>query len=371
MNILHINSYYITGRFYKNLFQKQLNKNLELDVFVPVPTKNKYSLSSNETNTLISPNHAKYDRYNFFLKHKKIYCDLIKNYQIGKFKLIHAHSLFSNGYVALKIKQNYGIPYIVAVRNTDVNFFFRYMLHLRTLGFKIMSEADRIVFISEPYKQYVLDRFVPKKKLDDILNKIDIIPNGIDDFWFKNKISILPHKKFKHIKLLFVGTINKNKNILTTIKAIECLKKKGLDIIFTIVGSIEDQNIFKKIMKNTYIIYLEPMGQEKLLDIYRENDIFVMPSKRETFGLVYAEAMSQGLPVIYTRGQGFDLRFEEGEVGYSVFHNSHIEISKKIEMIIENYQRISERCVNNIEKFDWEIISDKYVELYKKIVKGD
>ena len=38
--------------------------------------------------------------------------------------------------------------------------------------------------------------------------------------------------------------------------------------------------------------------------IYRENDIYVMPSIIETFGLVYAEAMSQGLPVIYTRGQG-------------------------------------------------------------------
>jgi len=43
-----------------------------------------------------------------------------------------------------------------------------------------------------------------------------------------------------------------------------------------------------------------------------------MPSITETFGLVYAEALSQGLPVLYTRGQGFDRQFEEGEVGYAV-----------------------------------------------------
>ena len=42
---------------------------------------------------------------------------------MNEYSLIHAHSLFSNGYIAMRIKQDYGIPYIVAVRNTDVNTF--------------------------------------------------------------------------------------------------------------------------------------------------------------------------------------------------------------------------------------------------------
>lgn len=40
-----------------------------------------------------------------------------------------------------------------------------------------------------------------------------------------------------------------------------------------------------------------------------------MPSHKETFGLVYAEAMSQGLPIIYTKNQGFDGQFPDGYVG--------------------------------------------------------
>ena len=40
---------------------------------------------------------------------------------------------------------------------------------------------------------------------------------------------------------------------------------------------------------------------------------FCLPSHAETFGLVYVEAMSQGLPIIY-EGQGFDKQFQDGEV---------------------------------------------------------
>jgi glycosyltransferase involved in cell wall biosynthesis len=60
------------------------------------------------------------------------------------------------------------------------------------------------------------------------------------------------------------------------------------------------------------------MPKEKLLNNYRNSDIFIMPSYNETFGLVYIEAMSQGLPIIYTQNEGVDGYFKEGSVGYSV-----------------------------------------------------
>ncbi|MBZ2174079.1 glycosyltransferase [Schnuerera sp. xch1] len=81
--------------------------------------------------------------------------------------------------------------------------------------------------------------------------------------------------------------------------------------------------------------------QKELVNHYRDPDIFVMSSKYGTFGLVYAEAMSQGLPVIYIRGQGFDGQVNEGEVGYSVQYDSAEEIAKRIEDILDNYENIS------------------------------
>lgn len=50
---------------------------------------------------------------------------------MGEINLIHAHTLFSAGYSALKLKKECGIPYITAVRNVDVNIFFEKIRFLR------------------------------------------------------------------------------------------------------------------------------------------------------------------------------------------------------------------------------------------------
>lgn len=89
-----------------------------------------------------------------------------------------------------------------------------------------------------------------------------------------------------------------------------------------------------------------------------------MPSKHETFGLVYAEAMSQGLPVIYTRGQGFDGQFPEGEVGFSVKYDEPEEIVMRVKEIIANYDAISTRDLANVHRYDWEDIAQDYIKLY-------
>ncbi|GGA20484.1 glycosyltransferase family 4 protein [Psychrobacillus lasiicapitis] len=367
MKILHINSYYNGSKFYKNLYDKQIEEGQDIDVFVPVSYANKELNFDFGSYTTVSRNHNKFDRYIFHIKHYKIYKDIVKKYQINNYGTIHAHSLFSNGYIAMKIKESYGIPYIVAVRNTDVNLFFAKMPHLRKMGIKILKEANRIIFLSESYKDYVFTEYIPKNLRDDLLAKVSIIPNGIDNFWFKNIGNSKQLLSKEKLNLLFIGDINRNKNVTTTIKAIEILIKKGYRIEFTVVGEIRDQDIYKQIRNIQYVKYISPKSMKELRKIYLNNDIFVMPSIKETFGLVYAEAMSQGLPIVYSRGQGFDRQFTEGEVGYSVSNNSAEEISNRIQQLIGDYEVISKRCVNNVGKFNWQKISQEYIQLYYQI----
>ena len=92
-----------------------------------------------------------------------------------------------------------------------------------------------------------------------------------------------------------------------------------------------------------------------------------MPSTSETFGLVYVEALSQGLPIIYAKGQGFDGYYSNIGIGFGVNARDYNDIANKIEQIIDNYDQIS----SNISKldleddFDWENIAARYFELYK------
>ena len=108
-----------------------------------------------------------------------------------------------------------------------------------------------------------------------------------------------------------------------------------------------------------------------LRELYRENDIFIMPSIKETFGLVYAEAMSQGLPVVYSRGQGFDGQFPEGLVGFSVKSLDAYEIAEKLEEIIGNYECLTAACKKNVEKFNWKNIVRVYEREYQNCLSGN
>ncbi|QRN85484.1 glycosyltransferase family 4 protein [Clostridia bacterium] len=367
MKILHINSYYNGSIFYKNLYDQQEKNGLDISVFVPVAHPFESSDDFGRY-TRVSANHSKRDRLFFHLKHNKIYKDITKKYDIEKYSIIHAHSLFSNGYIAMKLKQNFGVPYIVAVRNTDVNVFFNRMLHLRKMGINILTEAEKIIFLSKPYRDLVIEKYVPNNLKQEIYKKVSVIPNGIDDFWFQESGIKKTVVDKNDLKLLYVGTIDKNKNIETTLKAIEILQQKDYKIAFTVVGKIKDENIYNLIKNIPYVHYITPKPKEKLIEIYRSNDIFVMPSITETFGLVYAEAMSQGLPVIYSRGQGFDQQFSEGLVGYPVNCYDAEEIAEKIEKIIYHYESIRNACLEKYTEFNWENITKKYLRLYDETI---
>ncbi len=143
------------------------------------------------------------------------------------------------------------------------------------------------------------------------------------------------------------------------------LLKRGFKVKFTVVGNIDNNQEYQKLKKHDFVTYIQHCPKEKLIQLYRKNDIFVMPSKTETFGLVYAEAMSQGLPVIYTRGQGFDGQFPEGEVGYSVPYDSPAKIAKRVRDIINRYDTISNNCINKVGKFNWDKIAKSYLRVYR------
>lgn len=367
MKILHINSYYGKSLFYKNLYDTQMQKGLDIDVFVSVPTSFHKSDFNYGEYTKISKNHGRFDRFLFHFKHNKIYKDICKKIKISDYSIIHAHSLFSNGYIAYRLKMQFGTPYIVAVRNTDVNVFFKKMVHLRNLGIKILEEANHVVFLSESYKVKVINQYLSDDFKEMFLSKTSVVPNGVDAFWLNHKGSPKSRPKLHELKLFYAGVINRNKNILTTVRAIKVLQKSGMNVKLTIVGRIEDQSIFSKFTDLDFVRYLPPKSKEELLELYRQNDIFILPSIHESFGIVYLEAMSQGLPIIYTKGQGFDGNFNDGHVGYRVSCFDYEEIANRITRILNDYEEISLNCLRQVERFNWESINNEYLSLYSRI----
>lgn len=369
MKILHLNSYYSTRAFYENLFTEQLKGGLDLSVYVPVPMNfNNERLSSNSF-MIISPNHTNFDRYTFFVKHEKILDDIIQRLDISSYTILHAHSLFSNGFIALRLKKQFGTPYLVTVRSTDINIFFKKMLHLRKIGINILDNADAITFLSIPHRDEVIRKYVPQQLRCEILKKTHVIPNGVDEFWLNNLAEPKNLVTEKDIRVITVGTIERRKNMLTTLKAVNTLNESGYSVLYTVIGDAKNKRIFKKLCRSRFISYLEPRAKEDLIEVYRNNDINVMPSITETFGLVYVEAMSQGLPIVYTKGEGFDGQFSEGVVGYHVDALDHNDVVNAIKLIADRYSELSESCIKMSGKFSWKRIASMYTEIYRNLLK--
>lgn len=369
MKVLNINSYYYSSTVHYELQAKLRKTKIKPLTYIPLAQgyqprdQRDFELNSQIVNSFP---YQQYHRYIFHLKHLRIWHDLRQRFDYSEFSLVHAASLFSNGYLALKLKEKYQLPYIVVVRDTDINVFFKRLHYLRFLGHKILANADKIIFLSETYRATLLDKYVPTKLKAEIFNKSVIIPNGINEFWLSHLGQPKNMENKRVIKLIHVGTIDQRKNLLATVAAIDILIKEGYQVSYTVVGKVKDKAIYERIKKLPYSKIIPPVSFEDLLKLYRVSDILVVPSKTETFGLVYVEAMSQGLPLIYTKGQGFDGQFSDGQVGYAVAADNVAEIAEKIKMIILNYETISSNCVLSSTKFDWQKITKQYLAMYEE-----
>jgi glycosyltransferase involved in cell wall biosynthesis len=106
-----------------------------------------------------------------------------------------------------------------------------------------------------------------------------------------------------------------------------------------------------------------------LRDVYRDHDVFVMPSFTESFGVAYVEALSQGLPIVHARGQGVDGLFPPDTVSEAVQPASPDAIAAGIMRLADRALRVREACVAAARTFDWERIARTYAGRYAEIAR--
>lgn len=89
-----------------------------------------------------------------------------------------------------------------------------------------------------------------------------------------------------------------------------------------------------------------------------------MPSKVETFGLVYIEALTQGLPILYSQGEGIDGSIPES-CGVRCNPNVYGSIVVGMRQLMADYSRFRINQEELLECFDWNKIAERYVnEVY-------
>lgn len=367
MKILYLCNYYHRAMIFRdsmNSLEKRGHEVLAFNFVVKGATIDNKYLAIMDDKVIHRECFNTYDRFNYFGKQAKIQKTLLTSVDVKKFDIIHSHTLFNGGLVARNIYRKFGIPYIVSVRNTDMNDYLR-IPFFKIIAKRIIDDAKHIQFLSETYREAFIKKCYSQNP-EVIYTKSSVITNGLEPFWIEHIADKPKTMRQNQIRLLCVGKIDKNKNMKATLEAMKILSGRGYHVRTKIIGQVLDSEVASMIHDYENTEALNYMSKEELIHQYQKSDIYVMPSFTESFGRVYAEAMTQGLPVIFTRGQGFDGQFPEGYVGYSVDPRNYSEIADRIMDIRNSYTEISSNCLKECTKFDWDQISIALEDMYQK-----
>lgn len=372
LRLLHISNDFLWTKVHRNLYTQLDRLGVRQDVFTPLrkhsnPENNRIAFTVAGSAIRFSGVLSGYHRVFFKHKIRKLFRDLDAGDVAAECDLVHATTLFSDGALAYEIFRKYGKPYIVSVRNTDINMFLKYKPHLVFLARRILDNAQRLIFISQSNFDNFFNHPLVAVFAHRYRSRALVINNGIDRLWLDN---ISERKRTAANVILFIGRFDRNKNAVRLIRAFLDLRKARAHLALKLVGSDGPcQNAVRQLAERhaECITFHGPVAPgAALIELCRSSDVFAMVSHHETFGLVYVEALSQGLPLLFTKGQGIDGTFSEN-IGVAANPSSVADIRRGLEWILDNYASFDTARLS-FERFDWENIAVRYLDLYQSII---
>ena len=371
MRILQIANDFAGSKVHGNLFHLLDSKGIEQVIYCPVRDPKQIggnSFEGKHTYIVYSYIIKPYHKIVYHVKRHTLYKDMVAKVDVKHIDLVHAATLFSDGGLAYKLYKQYGIPYVVAVRNTDLNDFLKKLPNTWWDGIQILLHAKRVFFISQGLKRRFENHFLVRPFLEKVKDKFVLMPNGIDDYFHEH----IFHERCAAKRVVYVGDFSNNKNVARLGEAILHLRsEKGFeDTTLTIVGGGKNETDAVERMIETNPSVFHYLGKiydkAKLCEVFRNNRVFAMPSIHETFGLVYLEALSQNLPVLYTKGEGIDGLFPDS-VGIGVNPLSVEEIANALRKLLAEQSFYSNRQID-FSQFRWGLIAEKYIAHYQDIL---
>jgi glycosyltransferase involved in cell wall biosynthesis len=141
--------------------------------------------------------------------------------------------------------------------------------------------------------------------------------------------------------ILFVGRFEERKGIDLLLEIIPIISEKYPNVIFRLIGLDKGKKYQKSFLQtyptlNNRVLFLGEKREAELEEEYRNCSIFIAPSRYESFGLIYAEAMSFGKPVIGTNVGGIPEVIENNKSGFLCENKCVKDFVRALSTLLEN-----------------------------------
>ncbi len=292
-----------------------------------------------------------------------------KLYEDFPFDIIHAHVALPDGYAAVKLKQIYRKPVVVTIHGQDLYETINRNNKCYEKVNIVFSLVDKIILVSNKLKNLMINKEINNPKTI-------VIGNGIPNKMITGTRLSKNNNEIKRI--LSVSYLIERKGIQYNLQAIARLRPIFPNIQYVIVGDGDQRDILKNMVSvlglKEHVIFTGLLPHQEVLNQMQQTDIFCLPSWNEAFGVVYIEAMGQGIPVIACRGEGIEDVIEHGVNGILVEPHDIDSLTEALRYLLNNPDKAKEigksgqQLVTN--KYVWSKNAELNVRVYEEVIKG-
>jgi len=292
---------------------------------------------------------------------------------IDEYDIVHLHHPDPMANLTLFLSNINKKKLVVHWHSDIIRQKFAYRFYKPLLNW-MLKRADVIIATSPKYIEESV-------QLSSFREKCIAVPLGIR----KDKLCSEPkeisnlREKYKGKKIVFsLGRFVAYKGFEYLIESARYLSS---DYIILIGGDGPFKSKYEEIIREYNLFNkVELVGrlpQKMLANYYDACDVFCLPSisKNEAFGLVMAEVMSFGKPIVATRikGSGVSWVNQDGITGLNVEPKNSTAIAQSIKFICENPKIYKKMSINSLKRFESEFTIDKEVsrliDIYKKVLQ--
>jgi 1,2-diacylglycerol 3-alpha-glucosyltransferase len=287
--------------------------------------------------------------------------------------IIHVQHPFLLGVSALKIAKERNIS-VVFTHHSMYTAFAHYiplpgMLTrsiIRILVNRFCSSVDGIIVPSTRIKTLL--------EQQHITTPIHVIMSAIQPIFLQQEKPLaVPSHREKPFKLLYVGRFTKEKNTSFILDVFAQLPKKSFCL--TLAGHGYAQNGLMSYAYDflglTYedVVFLDRPSTQDLAYLYHTSDLFLFSGKNETQGIVFAEAMAAGLPIIAVDGPGQQDIIYNGFNGFIIFDKKQM-IEKIMDIFCNNdlHALLKHNAYQTGIQYTPERMGKQLIDFYKKFI---
>ncbi len=324
----------------------------DITIFNPIASGENPGVNTYNHNKIkvISYTHSKKSK-NFLNKPFIYHQVLVKSTELckklGMFDLIHAHGSVISGSIARKTANN--IPFLITEHTGPFSTISKKPILYRTAKYNL-EHADVVLTVSRYLKNEIIKSGIHPRRLE-------ITGNPVDE-----KLFHLACSKTRLKNILFIARFDSAKGGLNTLKVFHRLTGSYPDWSLTMIGEGEEERLihdYVKLNKLTQRVRIKKFKpREELINEYHNAAFFILPSMHESFGLVYIEAMSCGLPVIAPEITA-PKEFINRDCGLLIDPANLKQIENAMQNMMDNYM-----------KYDSNLIRNKVIKKYGKVVFG-